>query len=329
MQGLDCGCAARVGGLRDGPKIIVPSRHRGTQGLRRAQPIVLLAAAAVITPILNSSSAAQTWVNPNTGNWSVASNWVGGLAPSSAPSTQLVFNAANAESYTASNDFASPFALNALTFNNSGSGLITLDLNALGFNGANPAIVQSGSGRAQVNNQLQLTTNTSYAGSGTGTVTLVGPMISVPAGTGTSGNSFINNSATARLLLQNGTTGGNLYGLRLNTGNTYVTAGSYTLSSTQRGSDPFDSVNDGGFWSFIVGNSAGQTANFTMTGGGLVGQNAMIGNVAGGSGVATFSGAGTSATFTGVQGRFGTNFGDGTINILNGATVSARRGDCG
>jgi hypothetical protein len=72
--------------------------------------IVLLAAAAAASGLMANSqrAQAQTWVNPNTGSWSIAANWVGGVAPVQGAGTALTFNATGAQTYSAFNDSANP-----------------------------------------------------------------------------------------------------------------------------------------------------------------------------------------------------------------------------
>src|SRR5688500_7473183 len=96
---------------------------------RTSVSLAALSAAAMLAATATQSSA-QTWVNPSTGNWSVGANWVGGIAPSSGPATALVFNAAAADTYSATNDVANPFEFATLTANNSGTGAINITGNA-------------------------------------------------------------------------------------------------------------------------------------------------------------------------------------------------------
>src|SRR5438105_5005780 len=112
---------------------------------RRGGRITLLTSAIAGVAFAHSSHA-QTWINPNTGSWSVASNWVGGVVPASSTSTQLTFNASGAQSYNSFNNVATPFTLNRMTFGNSGTGLISITGQSLTFGGTSPSIVQNGSG---------------------------------------------------------------------------------------------------------------------------------------------------------------------------------------
>ena len=245
------------------------------------RPVVLAALSAVA--MLASSvqqSSGQTWVNPNTGNWSVGANWVGGVAPASSPTTGLVFNATGAETYAATNDLANPFQFGSLTLNNSGTGAITI--------AGNP-----------------FTGGTATSGAFTRTNS-----------TG-SGASNINN-------------GGTLYSMRVGQGLLNVNGGAWTLASTQRQNDDLTTT-DTGFWSLTVGDTAGQTARFSMTGGTINAVTGMVGSAPGSTGIATFSNAGTvfNATNATPDGIFGVSQGTGTISVLNGAVTNSRRVEIG
>jgi T5SS/PEP-CTERM-associated repeat protein len=296
---------------------------------RRSRAACLAVASAAAVVSLAAPSSAQTWLNPNTGSWSVPGNWVNNIVPVSGATTVVNFNAVAAQSYSAFQNIAAPFTLNAINFNNSGSGLITVSGQQIQFAGTNPAINQSGSGNATISAPVQLAANTSLNGAGSGTISLGGALSSLPAATGTTGSSYIQNSASARSVLSGG---GTLYGLRANTGSMFVQGGAWTLTSTQRGNDPFGGVNDGGFWSVVAGNTAGQTASVTFSNSAVIGaQNAFTGTAAGQTGVLTFSGGGTTGNFptSGTEGRVGVSFGTGSFNVLSGAVVNARRADIG
>ena len=92
---------------------------------RNAKAVAVLTAAAGLAASVQLASA-QTWVNPNSGNWSVGGNWVGGVAPLPLPTTAIQFNATGTQSYTSNNDLANPFTIGSLSLNNSGSGSISL-----------------------------------------------------------------------------------------------------------------------------------------------------------------------------------------------------------
>jgi T5SS/PEP-CTERM-associated repeat protein len=307
--------------------LVIPCRApsaRRRHGPRAAQ---LAAATALASTLLAGRYAsAQTWAAPVSGSWSVLSNWLGGAIPVSSLSTGLRFDASGSDVYTATNDLLpAPFVLNTLDLNNTGSGLITLDGAQLAFDGSNPSIGLSGSGNALVRNPIQLSADTTVTGAGSGTITLQGALTASPPST----RSLIVNAPNGNLVLSGGAA---LYGLKVNSGNAYLSGGTYTLASAQHGTDPFGNVNDGGFWSMVAGDSAGGVGRLTVSNGAVLnGQNAFVANAPGASGIATFSGPGTIVNLptTGTEGRLGVNFGTGTVNVLAGAVVNGRRLDIG
>jgi T5SS/PEP-CTERM-associated repeat protein len=291
--------------------------------LRTVRVAAATALASLLLPIRHGS--AQTWAAPVSGSWSVAGNWLGGAVPVSASTTDLRFDASAADSYTAFNDLANPFVLNEIDLNNTGSGAITLDGSPLNFSGTAPSISVLSSGSSIIRNGLQLSTDTSIVGTGSGTISLQGAITAIPAST----RSLVADLSNGNVVLTGGAT---LYGLKVNSGNVVLSAGTYTLASAQHGTDPFGNVSDGGFWSMVAGDSAGQTGRLTLSNGAVLNaQNGFVANAANTAGIATFTGAGTTANFptTGTEGRFGVNFGTGTVNVLAGATVNSRRADIG
>src|SRR5262245_19985273 len=87
---------------------------------------VLGAAAVALLGLAGPARAQFTWNNPAGGPWSVGGNWLGGTAPAAGPTVALIFPNASPAGYTATNDIANPFVLNALTFDNAAAGLITV-----------------------------------------------------------------------------------------------------------------------------------------------------------------------------------------------------------
>jgi fibronectin-binding autotransporter adhesin len=145
---------------------------------------------------------AQTWNNFTSAatGWSVASNWVGGVAPVSSTTTSLIFGSTPnqappaagyqpAGGYTATLDSASAFIVNSMTFNGfgacdvNGNGIIitnTVAAGGISFQGTTPQITQNGTGSVQFANgpatsDIVLTaTGLTINGSGIGHVSLNG-----------------------------------------------------------------------------------------------------------------------------------------------------------
>jgi hypothetical protein len=267
--------------------------HNARVNRRRARVLAVLAAAGAGLSF-SQLAYAQTWVNPNTGPWSNAANWIGGV-PASANTTQLGFNASGNQTYTSTNDLAGTFTLNAITFNNVGTGQINVAGNALDFSGTNPAINVTGSGIHNLANNIQSTTSgvpLTVNGTGSGTLNLSG--------------------------------GGTLYSLNVARGATNITGGTWTLTSTHRRNDVVANINDG-FWSLNVADTPGATGRFSMTGGTLNAEHGIVGIFDTSVGIATFSGAGTTATFNPnlpTASRFGLSAGVGTWVVQNSANVT-------
>ena len=113
-----------------------------------------------------------SWINSASSAWSPAANWDDGLTymvPAGEADYTLNFNTAG--TYTATNDLASGFLLNQLNF---GGPTLTLLGNSLAFTGTLPQINQNSSAAVTVGNNLVLDADTTFGGSGTGTVTLAG-----------------------------------------------------------------------------------------------------------------------------------------------------------
>src|SRR5688572_6416579 len=198
---------------------------------RRTRILSTVAAGSIAAIGVARSSHAQTWLNPTTGSWSVGANWVGGVAPVSGSSTQLTFNATGAQSYSSNNNIAAPFTLNRMTFNNSGSGLITITGQPLAVAGTSPGFVQNGNGPVTINNAIALnstasTTDThTISGAGSGTMQFNGAITSSAVPTA-------NNGAELRLDNPNMTVNlagsSNLFGLTANVGSITALSGTHT-----------------------------------------------------------------------------------------------------
>jgi len=186
--------------------------------------------------------------------------------------------------------------------------------------GPTTALLFPGNGVAYTsNNDLAAFTfgSLTFANSGAAAINLTGNPFS--GGLGTSGPYIRVNSTGSGASVVN--TGGTLYSMRTGQGSMTVNGGAWTLTSTQRQND--DLASNDGFWSFDVGDTAGQTARFTQTGGTISGTiGGFVANDTGAIGIATFTGASTVMNV--LDGRFGVNKGTGTINVLAGAKVNTR-----
>lgn len=143
--------------------------------------------------IASGEAATYIWAN-TTGNWSDGANWTNGTAPpADDPLTSLTFGGDVGTvlfptPYTSTNNIGTgSFLLNAITLQATGAApdkpahviAAATPANALLFTGASPQIVQIGSGAITFTTPIQSTTTLAFAGSGTGQVTLNGPVSGV------------------------------------------------------------------------------------------------------------------------------------------------------
>src|SRR5689334_2292035 len=102
----------------------------------------ILASAISLVPL---AAQGQTWISAVDGSWSDLSRW--STAPASSATTALTFAPTGSQTYTATDDFAGPFLLNALSLGGNSAGSITLgagSVSSLRFAGINPVISNSG-----------------------------------------------------------------------------------------------------------------------------------------------------------------------------------------
>lgn len=140
----------------------------------RRLPILGVSIAAFIPSV--NHAANFTWLDTNNGTV----NWSTGLwnpsAPVSGLTTDLTFLGSGTGSYTAVNNIATPFSLNTLTLNSSSTGAVSISGGQLDFqvDDTNAAILQNGSGAFTISNELAITNDVSFGGTGAGAVTLSG-----------------------------------------------------------------------------------------------------------------------------------------------------------
>jgi len=132
--------------------------------------------ATVSIGIQSAEPVAFTWLNPASGNMSVAGNWTSGSAPVSNGQPYYTLNFTTSGTYTVTHDLNNGFQLNRLNM----AGEVTLaGANSLAFaiNGfLLPQFNQNSSATVTLDAPLQLDATTTLGGSGAGQVTLNGQL---------------------------------------------------------------------------------------------------------------------------------------------------------
>jgi fibronectin-binding autotransporter adhesin len=199
----------------------------------RVRVLPLAAGAAVAVGSIASSALGQfTWVG-NTGNFSTAGNWQGGVQPPlSSPTTALTFFSGNAAAITATNDLGTPFVANSLTFNTNNAFTLAGNAAANLFQlvGPSPTISMNGVGTATVSatgGNIQLAADTTIGGTGPGNLLILGQLtesggahsLRITGGAALRGlrmvqlaNGSVNNTFTGGLILDGGTVTTNGFG---------------------------------------------------------------------------------------------------------------------
>ncbi len=280
---------------------------------RNSRLVVLAAVAALAAPAM--VMAQSTWVGASA-NWSNGGSWSGGT-PVSGATTTLTFGLGGA--YTATNDIANPFTLKALTFSNTGA--VGLAGGALTFAGTAPSITQSSSGAVTIANDINLLTNLTVGGTGTGAMNLTGSI------NGFDGTNYFGVAKTGNFGLNLSGATVNVNNLAFNGGTNSITGGVYTTNSrTNPGINTPATASTA--VALSVGNVSGTTTVLNVSGGAqMTNGNTYIGNFSGATATLNVSGAGTTIgtldlTAPGAY-RFGVYAGNGTINITSGAVVTS------
>jgi T5SS/PEP-CTERM-associated repeat protein len=256
------------------------SSNRSRRSAALASRAAVIAASAMLAAA-GVASAQTTWNSPNTGNFSVGSNWVGGTAPTSG---NLVFANATSTAYTATNDTANTYG--TLTLNHTGSGAVTL---AGGINATN----------------IVHTAGTSLLGGGTFTLSQT-PATSNDAGLSVGSGSFTVNNASAVTATNSNIYFGDLAG----SNNTTLITGVGTVINATSANAAGGRLAFGNFGS----------SNATISGGAVVNTRlGWIARSAGGSGTVLVTGTGSQWNSS-AQLSVG-NSGVGTLTIENGGSV--------
>ena len=136
-----------------------------------------------------------SWVEGRTGVWSAAGNWTGSgfIPPSNHPNTELIFsNSSSAAASVSTNDIVNDFKLNSITLSNANTSVTNvLTGMSIAFitnsTPVAPSLTNNGAGAFNIDNNLAFSNTTTFAGSGSGTVTL-GGVVSGPGGLIKTGN---------------------------------------------------------------------------------------------------------------------------------------------
>lgn len=167
--------------------------------------------------------AGPNWTSLNSGNWSNASNWIGGVVPASGASTSVrslnVLTPVAGSTVTATNDIAGVMQLNKLELAGAGTSTTTVNLagNALQFVtdvATAPRVLLASGLTYNIANNVSVSSTTTFEGTVAGTVTFSGII---------DGSGGITREGTAGTLVL---TGANTY-----TGPTTVATGTLAIGS--------------------------------------------------------------------------------------------------
>ncbi|OYV45409.1 MAG: hypothetical protein B7X06_04570, partial [Verrucomicrobia bacterium 21-51-4] len=209
-------------------------RTRGVPGA-----LALLIAAMLVMPIPTSLAATWSWTGGGgNNNWKSTANWTPASRPTSANTTILNFGS-NTRS-TANNNIGGTFTLNQLNFANTLTGTFAVTGNALSFAGTTPQLNMNSNFAASISNAIALANDTTFSGTGSGTLTLSGVISGAAANTAmfAGGNYVLSNAANSFSggfsqtggVVTAGPTAANTAITIGNTGNSYLGAGTITIT---------------------------------------------------------------------------------------------------
>ncbi len=121
------------------------------------------------------------WTSTASGAWADALNWTNNLGTVAAPASgglaayALNFNAAGA-TYTATNTFGGAFQLNQLNFGGAAATLAGGSLTLVNDGAALPQVNQNGAAAVTIGNNIALSTNVTFGGTGAGKLTVAGAL---------------------------------------------------------------------------------------------------------------------------------------------------------
>ncbi|HVK15587.1 MAG TPA: autotransporter-associated beta strand repeat-containing protein [Fimbriiglobus sp.] len=239
---------------------------------------------ALLAGPVSAQSPTHTWGSATSGNWSLGSNWIGGVAPAAGggAATVLQFNNPFIGSLSSNNDLGNPFDLNGMIINLSPSSFFGSSTSVFGTplrfvanGGTGPVLNVSGYGGAYVGPDVQLAATLATNVGANGTLTF-GAAISGAGGLTLNGPGLVS------------LTGTNSY-----TGATAINAGVLNIGS---------------------GAALGATSGVTIAGGTAtgpaVGLESYLGAAVNVSQGITITGAGLYATLSG-----GSSFSNGSLTV--------------
>ena len=196
-----------------------------------------------------AQAATYEWLTDSDGSWSVATNWLNGIAPPAGGASDaiLVFDSSDFGA-DATNDLPGVFSLNQMIFDHDGTDILTVKSNSgssLSFTGTNPVITGTGVGPNALSNGVALDADLTISLdvgsldissfiSGSHGIIVAGSQLGYPLGVLTlSGDSTFTGGVTLNSgnLAFNGSSLGNPFGggpLTINGG--YLTFTGYTLT---------------------------------------------------------------------------------------------------
>ncbi len=277
----------------------------------RTFQIVYTATSVTLSDVTGVANGTKTWNGGGAdGNWTTASNWVGGIAP--IPGDSLIF--AGSTRLTNANDFGAGTSFNSITLA-AGGGAWAMSGNALALSGGAPAFANNETSNTSsfAPNITFTTAAPTIATTAGGTTTIIGTMnngafLLTAACAGPTTISGVISNAGGLTKTGGGTL--TLSGVNTYTGSTTISAGTLTNGAAGVIADTSAvTVASGATWNL---------ANFDETVGSLAG----AGSITLGSATLTCGGDATSTTLSGVISGTGavSKTGSGTMTMTGAST---------
>ena len=124
----------------------------------------------------SAASADYTWAAPNSGLWTLPTNWVGNVAPPAGGDPAIAVEFGGASAYVATNDCTNGtgrFTLNRLVLSGSSTNAVTLAGSGLAFTNASERVDVTGTGFYDIQMPMRFATNAVFDGIGMGATVIV------------------------------------------------------------------------------------------------------------------------------------------------------------